>query len=281
MTSRTLVLTSVTLIAFAANSVLCRMALKAELIDPATFTEVRMLSGALFLAPFFYARRAAVMPFAGRDWLPAAALFLYAIAFSFAYVSLSAAAGALILFGVVQITMISVGVVRGARPGALQWAGVAIAFAGLVYLLVPGLSAPPLRGAALMAVAGVGWGAYSLMGKGETDPVAGTARNFLLAAPLSIALLLWPAETHATGGGVALAIVSGAFASGAGYVIWYSALKGLATVSASVVQLAVPAIAALGGVVFLSEAMTLRLIVGSILILGGIFLAGRKPAGAG
>ena len=145
MAGRTILLTAITLVAFAANSVLCRMALKADLIDPATFTEIRMLSGALFLAPFFYARRASVLPIRWRDWRPAAALFLYAIAFSFAYVSLSAGAGALILFGVVQITMISVGVAKGARPKALQWAGVAIAFAGLVYLLAPGLSAPTPR----------------------------------------------------------------------------------------------------------------------------------------
>ena len=273
-------LTVVTLVAFAANSVLCRMALKAELIDPVTFTEIRMLSGALFLAPFFYMRRSAVLPLRARDWFPAGALFLYAVAFSFAYVSLSAAAGALILFGVVQITMISVGVAKGARPMPLQWLGVVIAFGGLSYLLAPGLSAPPLKGAALMALAGLGWGVYSLMGKGETDPVAGTARNFLLAAPLSFALLLWPGETHAELGGVALAVASGALASGAGYVIWYAALKGLTTMSASVVQLAVPAIAALGGILFLSEAMTPRLAIASILILGGIFLAVRQSAGA-
>lgn len=276
MTSRTIILTVLTLVAFAANSILCRMALKAELIDPASFTQIRILSGAAFLAPFFYLRRAAVLPLRRRDWRPAAALFIYAVAFSFAYVSLSAAAGALILFGAVQFTMIGADLARGARPGLAQWAGVAIAFAGLVYLFAPGLSAPPLVGAALMAAAGAAWGVYSLMGKGEADPVAATARNFALAAPLAFAATLLSGGAHVAPQGAILAVLSGALASGAGYVVWYRALKGLSTMNAAVVQLAVPAIAALGGVLLLGETMTLRLAVASALILGGIYLAIRK-----
>lgn len=277
MRYRIVLLTAATLVAFAANSILCRMALKAELIDPASFTQIRLLSGAAFLAPFFYLRRARVTPLRLCDGWAAAALFVYAAAFSFAYVTLDAAAGALILFGAVQFTMIGAGVAAGARPGLGQWAGVATAFAGLVYLLAPGLAAPPPAGAALMAAAGVAWGAYSLMGRNDADPVAGTARNFLLAAPLALALILSPGAKTAEPSGIMLAIVSGAIASGAGYVIWYSALRGLTTMSASVVQLAVPIIAALGGVFVLDEALTVRLAIASVLTLGGIYLAIRKP----
>lgn len=269
-------LTALTLIAFAANSVLCRMALNADLIDPASFTEIRMLSGAAFLAPFFILRRKFILPLRLSDWRPAAALFTYAVAFSFAYVSLSAATGALILFGVVQITMIGFGVVKGARPNALQWTGVALAFGGLVYLLAPGLCSPPLASAALMASAGAAWGAYSLMGKGERDPVAATARNFALAAPAAVLMVFLPGEKSIALGGAALAVASGAIASGAGYVIWYRALKGLTAMRASVVQLAVPVIAASGGVLLLGEAVTLRLAIASLFVLGGIYLAIRR-----
>ncbi len=278
MSRQTLLLTILTLIAFAANSVLCRMALKAELIDPVSFTQIRLVSGALFLAPFFYARRAALAPIKPRDFRPAAALFIYAIAFSLAYVWLDAGAGALILFGMVQLTMIGVGVATGIRPGPLQWAGVALAFAGLVYLLAPGLTAPPIAGAMLMALAGIAWGAYSMFGKVERDPVGATARNFALTLPFALLLFFVMTDAHAAPAGIALGALSGAIASGAGYVIWYRALKGLSTVNASVVQLAVPAIAALGGVGLLGEALTWRLAVASALILGGIYLTVRFGA---
>ncbi len=278
MTRQTFILTVLTLIAFAANSILCRMALKAEIIDPVSFTQIRLFSGVVFLAPFFYMRRAAILPIKRQDFRAAAALFVYAIAFSLAYVSLDAGAGALILFGMVQLTMIGAGIAGGLRPGALQWAGVALAFAGLIYLLAPGFTAPPLAGAALMALAGVAWGAYSLLGRGEADPTGATARNFLLTLPLVLLLFLATHEMRIEPAGVALAVLSGAIASGAGYVIWYRALKGLTTVNASVVQLAVPAIAALGGVALLGEMLTLRLAIASVLILGGIYLSIRYGA---
>ena len=277
---QTLLLTIVALVAFAANSVLCRLALKDGAIDAVSFTQLRLLAGAVFLAPFFYMRRTALLPLKGADWKPAAALFVYAFAFSLSYLSLGAGTGALILFGTVQFTMIGVGYLKGDRPAPLQLVGVGLAFAGLVYLLLPGVSAPPLIGAGLMALAGLAWGAYSLFGKGSADPVGATARNFALTVPAILLLILWPHQGHITGEGAALAIASGAITSGAGYVIWYRALKGLANLSASVVQLAVPAIATLGGVVFIAEEVTVRFIVATILILGGIYLAirSKKPA---
>ena len=275
MTRQTFFLTVFTVLAFAANSLLCRMALKAELIDPVSFTQIRLFSGALFLAPFFYAKREILWPIKAADGRATLALFIYAIAFSLAYVSLDAGAGALILFGMVQFTMIGFAILKGSRPGAMQWTGIATGLAGLVYLTSPGLSAPSLGGALLMAAAGIAWGAYSLLGKTEADPVGATARNFLLTLPFLFLLFLMPRSAHASLHGVALAIASGALASGAGYVIWYRALKGLSTMNASIVQLAVPVIAALGGIALLSEPLTARLLVSSVLVLGGIYLSIR------
>lgn len=279
MKPNTLLLTLLALCAFAANSVLCRLALKDGAIDAVTFTQIRLLAGAVFLAPFFYTRRRALTPIGLRDWRPAAALFVYAIAFSLSYVTLDAGTGALILFGMVQFTMIGAGMIRGERPSQAQLAGVALAFAGLVYLMAPGLSAPPLVGAMLMGIAGLAWGAYSLYGRGAGDPVGATARNFILAAPMVLALFIvtavTPRSVDASASGIALAAVSGVLASGAGYVIWYSALKGLSSLNASVVQLAVPVIAAAGGVVLIGEAVSLRLAIAAVLILGGIFITIR------
>lgn len=274
--NKTLMLTIVALVAFAANSILCRLALKDGAIDAVSFTQIRLMSGALFLAPFFYVRRKSLLPFTLADVPAATALFVYAITFSLSYITLGAGVGALILFGTVQFTMIGAGYVQGERPGPGQLGGVALAFAGLVYLLLPGLSAPPWQGALLMGVAGLAWGAYSLFGKGAKDPVGATARNFMLTVPAIFLLLLWPHQAHFSTEGVVLAISSGAIASGAGYVIWYRALKGLASLSASVVQLAVPAIATLGGVVFIGETITLRFVIATVLILGGIYLAIRR-----
>ena len=275
MTRQTFFLTVLTLLAFAANSLLCRMALKAELIDPVSFTQIRLFSGALFLVPFFYAKREILLPIKIADGRAALALFVYAVAFSLAYVSLDAGVGALILFGMVQFTMIGFATLKGSRPGVMQCAGIAAGLAGLVYLTAPGLSAPPLGGAMLMAAAGIAWGVYSLLGKTEADPVGATARNFLLTLPFLFLLFLTPRSAHVSWHGVALAIASGAIASGAGYVIWYRALKGLSTMNASIVQLAVPAIAALGGIALLSEPLTMRLLIASVLILGGIYLSIR------
>ena len=201
-------------------------------------------------------------------------LFLYAAAFSFAYVSLSAGTGALILFGAVQVTMLIAAMRTGERPGTWQWIGFAVAVAGLVYLVLPGLAAPSLAGAALMATAGVAWGLYSVNGRGAADPLGDTRRNFLLALPMTIVLTLawWP--RHSVGrDGILLAVVSGAITSGLGYVIWYRALRGLSGVTASLVQLSTPVLAALGGIAFLGEAPGARLLMATVLVLGGIALA--------
>lgn len=279
MTQRTLLLTVLALLAFAANSLLCRLALREGLIGPIAFTEIRLTAGALALAPFLLARRRGGEARRPRviDAAPPIALFVYALAFSLAYVSLDAAAGALILFATVQFTMIGIGLARGARPARLEWVGLAVALAGLVYLLAPGLAAPPLLGATLMAVAGAAWGVYSILGRSVADPVAGTARNFALTLPLAAALLLADAPwTGATTAGVGLAVASGAVTSGIGYVIWYAALRGLSAMAASIVQLATPAIAAAGGVALLGEPVSLRLAAASALILGGIFTTLRS-----
>jgi drug/metabolite transporter (DMT)-like permease len=281
---RTLPLTLAALAAFAANSVLCRMALAEGQIDPVSFTQIRLASGALVLLPFFWRRRASVWPPRATDWRPALALFVYAIGFSLAYVALDAGTGALILFATVQVSMIGFGIAGGDRPGPVEWAGLAVALAGLGWLLVPGLHAPPVWAAALMGAAGIAWGVYSLMGRGEADPVAATARNFVFTVPLGLALFLsGPPLTEAQAAGIGLAVASGALTSGLGYVIWYAALRGLTPMSASIVQLSVPAVAAAGGIVFLGEALTLRLAAATALILGGIYVtvrASRRRAGA-
>lgn len=264
-------LTVVALLAFAGNSVLARLALTRTRIDPASFTTIRIVSGALVLLMLALARRS--KPRLGGSWPSAGALFIYAAGFSFAYVTLSAATGALLLFGAVQATMISVGVVRGERLTAVQVTGLLIAYAGLIGLVLPGLSAPPLLSAALMIASGIAWGVYSLRGKAAGDPTAATAGNFLRAAPLALMLSLVTLSSRSIDGpGAAYAIVSGALASGAGYVIWYTALRSLAATKAATVQLSVPVLAAIGGVVLLREPLTLRLTSAAIAILGGVAL---------
>ena len=266
-------LTGLALIAFAANSVLCRLALGGGSIDAASFTSVRLISGAvtLFLIALILKKRAVWRQ--GR-WISAAMLFVYAVAFSFAYLSLSAGTGALILFGAVQATMILAGLMSGERPGAREWGGVAVAVAGVVYLVSPGLTAPSPVGSALMALAGIGWGAYSLLGRGTKSPLADTTSNFLRTVPAAICVSLASiGHVHLSTNGVLLACASGAVASGVGYTIWYSALRGLTATRAATVQLSVPVIAALGGVIFLFEAITTRLVVSAVLILGGVGVA--------
>jgi len=256
--------------AFAANSLLCRIALRGAHIDPATFGAIRVLSGALVLVLAMRVRARTAAP---ADWRAAAMLFAYVAAFSFAYLTLPAGTGALILFGAVQLTMFAVGLARGERFAPRGWAGLALALAGFVVLVLPGVAAPPLAGAALMAVAGAAWGAYSLRGRGVPDPLAATASNFLRAAPLALALgLTFAARAHADTAGVLLAIASGALTSGLGYVIWYAALRGLSALQAASVQLSVPVIAAVGGTLWLDEAFTARLTVAVVAILGGIAL---------
>lgn len=269
---QTLALTAVAMLAFAANSLLCRLALQQELIDPASFASTRLVAGAITLAAIVRLRSDRSAP--GRaDWLAAAMLFGYVAFFSFAYLTLPAGTGALILFGAVQVTMFSVGLRSGEMFRPVAWLGLALAVAGLIYLVLPGVAAPAPLGAAMMAIAGVAWGVYSLRGRGVTDPLAATAGNFVRAAPLALVLsLLLATHAHANAAGVALAIASGAVTSGIGYVIWYAALSRLSAIRAATVQLSVPLIAAFGGVVLLSEAITPRLLAASVAILGGIAL---------
>jgi len=272
LTLRTLALTAAAMLAFAANSLLCRLALHDDGIDPASFGSLRLAAGAAMLG-LVLQLRSGERSRAPADWPAATMLFAYVALFSFAYLSLPAGTGALILFGAVQLTMFGVGLRAGETFRADAWCGLALAIAGLVYLVSPGVAAPPPAGAAMMAGAGVAWGVYSLRGRGVADPLAATSANFLRAAPLAWLLnLLFAAGVHADARGVALAVASGALTSGLGYVIWYAALNGLSAMRAATVQLSVPPIAAIGGVLFLSEALTPRLLAASAAILGGVAL---------
>ena len=269
--ARIALLTLLALVAFAGNSLLCRAALAHTDIDAASFTLVRLLSGALVLALLAWWRRGGS---SGRgNWLSAFALFAYAAAFSFAYVKLTAAAGALLLFGAVQATMITHGLWSGERLRPLQLGGLVLACAGLVGLVLPGLSAPPLVAALLMLMAGIAWGVYSLRGRCAGDPLQVTAGNFLRAVPMAAVLaLLLIRQASPDPAGLGYAVLSGALASGVGYAIWYSALPFLKSVTAATVQLAVPVIAALGGVFMLGEPLTPRMLAASAAILGGVAL---------
>ncbi|KON80296.1 DMT family transporter [Azoarcus sp. PA01] len=272
--TRAVSLTAVAMLAFAANSVLCRLGLQQDAIDAASFTVIRLLSGALALALLLGAR--GVAPARAGNWRSASALFAYAAAFSFAYVSLPTGVGALLLFAAVQATMILTGLVRGERLTMAQLAGLLLAFGGFIYLVLPGLSAPPLGGALLMVGAGIAWGVYSLRGRGTRDPLAATAGNFLRTVPMAIALaMLGVGSVNIQSAGVLYAVLSGALASGAGYVVWYAALRGLSATDAATVQLSVPVIAALGGVLLLGEVVTLRLVLASVAILGGVAIVLR------
>ena len=277
---RTLVLTALAMVAFAANSVLCRLALREGAIDAASFTAVRLVSGAVALGLILLLRDRSVKAMATQgNQGSALALFVYAAGFSLAYVELATGTGALLLFGAVQATMIGIGLYRGERLAPLQWLGLTLALTGLVALMLPGATAPPLAAAALMLVAGAAWGVYSLRGKGAADATAVTAGNFLRALIwlLPLALFAWPAQWP-QGAGLVYAVLSGALASGAGYAIWYLALRGLVSSTAATVQLSVPVLAALAGVLWLDEAFTLRLLLASAAILGGIALVIRRGA---
>ncbi len=264
-------LTILALIAFAANSILARLALTETGIDPVSFTTLRIVSGGIVLWLIVRARAPAAESSGG--WLPALALLGYALAFSLAYLSLTAATGALILFGSVQITMIGWTLTRGERLSLRQWAGFVLATGGLVWLLLPGLAAPPLLGAALMIGAGIAWGAYTLLAKGTGDPVQTTATNFIRASlPALLISAVFLNRAHIDLHGALLAMASGAVASGLGYVIWYAALNYLQTSTAAVSQLSVPVITAIVGILLLAEPVTLRLGLSGLAILGGIAL---------
>jgi drug/metabolite transporter (DMT)-like permease len=275
-TARTATLTAATLVCFAANSVLCRAALGPRLVDPATFTSVRLASGAVAMVLLVgLARRARPT---GGSVGSAVALFAYAAAFSLAYVRIGAGVGALLLFAAVQVTMLGWTTLRGARPGPLQIAGVAVALAGLAWLVAPGATAPDPAGAALMLAAGVAWGVYSLRGRAAgRDPLAITAANFALSLPLTAGLsAVLARQAWATPSGVALAAASGALASGGGYTLWYAAVPSLGATRAAAVQLVVPVLAGLGATAFLGERLSARIAIAAAAILSGIALTLRK-----
>jgi len=280
-TTKTAALTTIALLAFAGNSVLCRLALGSNSIDAASFTIIRLLSGIMMLSLILIARRRRNGRAAATgSWAASLMLFIYATAFSFAYITLDTGTGALILFGAVQITMIMIGLFTGQRLHFVEWAGVLMAFSGFVYLVLPGLTPPSLSGFLLMTAAGVAWGIYTLKGRDSRNPSSDTACNFLRTLPLIIILgvvlviFALPA-IHLSPGGILLAILSGALASGIGYTVWYHALGGLSVSKAAVVQLLVPVMAALGGVIFASETISLHLMLSSLLVLGGILIVIR------
>ncbi len=272
---KVVVLTAIAMFAFAANSVLARLAFATAHAEPLSYTGIRLASGAVVLAALLWLRRAPGAPVTiGGSWRAAAALFGYALAFSIAYILLGAGTGALILFASVQIGILGWAVFRGDRPGALEWLGLAIALAAFAYLVSPGLVAPHPLGTLLMVGSGVCWAAYTLLGRGSKAPLVDTAGNFIRCLPVALliivaGLLLHPIDP----GAVAYAVASGALASGLGYAVWYAVLPSLARTQAAVVQLTVPAIAAAGGVRLIAEPPTLRLVIASIGILGGVALA--------
>lgn len=262
------------LVAFAANSVFCRLALKDGAIDPVSFTMVRLASGALFLLLLIRLRKP--VHTVGGNWWGGLALFLYAFLFSAAYLQLGAGVGALLLFGAVQITMFGFAWYRGEHITVRMLLGMLIAFAGLLVLLLPGASAPSLASALLMALSGVAWGVYTLLGKGSPRPLADTAGNFARSLPclvLLLPMLLLGAGPHLTPLGLAYALASGVLASGAGYAVWYGVVRQVSAQQAATLQLSVPVIAALGGVVLIGEPVSLRLLIACVVVLGGIALA--------
>ena len=271
---KTILYTGFALIAFAFNSILCRLALQTDEIDAAGFTLIRVVSGAITLA--------AIYSFFGKkekgvkrgSWLSAFFLFAYATCFSFSYTNLTTGTGALILFGSVQATMIFAALLKGERPAILEWLGLIFALGGLIYLVFPGLSSPPPTSSALMIMAGISWGFYTLRGRESANALADTTGNFVRAVPLIFLVSLpFIPQIHSSNKGIALAVLSGAISSGIGYSIWYAALKFHSATRAAILQLSVPALAGIGGVIFLSEIVSMRLLSATILILGGIALA--------
>jgi len=263
--------TALAMLAFAGNSLLCRLALKTTTIDPATFTTMRMVSAAITLAIILRLREQASLT--SGSWTSALALFAYAAGFSLAYVNLTAGTGALLLFGAVQLSMISINLWRGERMSPLQIFGLVLALIGLIVLVLPGLAAPPLTSSALMIGAGVAWGVYSLRGRGAGDPTRVTAGNFIRTVPMTLLFSLVAYSTFKPDAmGFFYALLSGAVTSGIGYAIWYKALPGLKAMEASVVQLSVPIIAAFGGILLLGESLSLRLFLAAVAVVGGIML---------
>lgn len=266
-------LTCLALLAFAGNSILCRYALKGDAIDAASFTSIRLISGVVFLVAIVLFQHRGKYDFKAGSWSSSWYLFVYMVAFSFAYINLDTGVGALILFGFVQVTMVLMSLIKGHRLLLIEWAGLIIAFLGLALLLLPSASAPSLLGFVVMAISGIAWGFYSLAGKGVSNPTLFTANNFLRTTPLLLVLLILCFETvNITQQGILLAVLSGTLTSGLGYAIWYAALNGLSITQAAVLQLTVPIIATFGGVLFSNETITTQLIISSIFVLGGILV---------
>lgn len=272
---KVVVLTAIAMFAFAANSVLARLAFATANAEPLSYTGIRLASGALVLAALLLLRRAPGTPVAiGGSWRAAAALFGYALAFSIAYILLGAGTGALILFASVQIGILGWAVFKGDRPGTLEWLGLAVALAAFAYLVSPGLVAPHPLGTLLMVGSGLCWAAYTLIGRGSKAPLVDTAGNFIRCLPVALVIIVAGLLLHPVNpGAAAYAVASGALASGLGYAVWYAVLPSLARTQAAIVQLTVPAIAAAGGVLLIAEPPTLRLVIASIGILGGVALA--------
>lgn len=271
---KTFTYTTFAMIAFAANSVLCRYALQDLAIDAASFTSIRLLSGAICLLLLVSIKNKGALQFRQGSWVSALLLFLYAMAFSYAYISLNTGAGALILFAAVQLTMVIVTLLKGKMLTVFEWVGLFTAFSGLSYLLLPSATAPSWIGSLLMVLSGVAWGFYTLAGKGTINPLVSTANNFLRTIPFIVILFLFTFEKASMSNtGIILAITSGAVTSGFGYAIWYIAINGLTVTQAAVVQLSVPIIAAFGGVLFINEPITMQLIIASTLVLGGILIS--------
>ena len=269
----TIALTLLALVAFASNSLLTRLALGSHQLDAASFTALRLASGAVMLAALVVAQSRSWSALRGAGVAGPVALFVYAAPFSFAYLRIGAAVGALVLFGVVQLTMIGYGIARGERPTPMMWAGLALAATGLLVLTLPAVARPDPLGVALMVIAGVAWAVYTLVGRGTTDPLAANARSFVWSTPLAMLLVaLARGPVQATGRGVVLALLSGAVTSGLGYAIWYRALPRLTVTQAAVAQLSVPVIAAAGAALALGETLTPRLVVSGIAVLAGVGL---------
>jgi len=274
---KTTILTFAALIAFAANSVLCRWALDVYQIDAASFTSIRLLSGAAMLG-LILLWQSNTLPTTEpqhkpRSWLGAVMLFMYATSFSYAYITLDAATGALVLFTAVQITMISLAMLSGYRLHTQEWLGLLLAFAGFIYLMLPNIGTPSLFGFVLMLISGIAWGVYSHLGRHAKNPLRDTASNFIKTIPMVVMLMLFTfSQAQLNISGIIIAILSGALASALGYIVWYAALRGLSSTQASVVQLGVPIIAALGGILFLSETISMHLAIASLVMLAGIAL---------
>lgn len=277
---RIVLITTLALIAFAANSVLARMALGDATMQAGGYTVVRLLSGAIVLVIILSISKRSPAAGPKGSWAAGVMLFVYALTFSFAYIDLETATGALILFGAVQITMMLVSLVSGHRPSLTEWAGLLLAFSGFVYLMLPGVTIPSFSGFVLMTISGIAWGLYTLKGRGSKNPLADTTYNFLRTVPFALIVLAatWIDSTF-TMWGILLAVLSGGIASGLGYTLWYAALGGLSATQAAVLQLLVPVIAAVGGIIFVSESITTRLVISATLILLGILLVilSRKP----